>query len=82
MNPYGKIRTPQDLGRLIRHRRKESGIPQADAAALSGVGPRYLSELERGKESAELGKALQVLQRLGLDVWVLPRGATPEKADD
>ncbi len=82
MNPYGKIRTSQELGRLIRYRRKESGVPQADAAALSGVGPRYLSELERGKESAELGKALQVLQRLGLDVWVLPRGASPEKADD
>lgn len=82
MNPYGKIRTSQDLGRLIRLRRRESGIAQADAAALSGVGPRYLSELERGKESAELGKALLVLQRLGLDVWVLPRGAMPEKGDD
>lgn len=82
MTPYGKIRTVEELGRLVRRRRKESGVPQADAAALSGVGSRFLSELERGKQTAELGKALTVLQRLGLEVWVLPRGQAPEMSDD
>ncbi len=42
------------------------GLTQLDAAGLCGVGERFLSELERGKQSAELGKVLQVLRRLGL----------------
>ncbi|HEY3860123.1 MAG TPA: hypothetical protein VGM47_11000 [Gammaproteobacteria bacterium] len=41
------------------------------------MGPRFIAELERGKDTAELGKALHVIQQLGLDVWVVPRGVTP-----
>lgn len=73
--PNGKIIAPGDLGRLIRQRRKASGATQADVAAVAGVGVRFLSELERGKPTAELGKTLQVLQRLGFDVWIKARGA-------
>lgn len=54
------------LGDLIRQRRKAMGLTQRDAAGLCGVGERFLSELERGKASASLGKTLQVLKRLGL----------------
>lgn len=48
---------------------------QAELAALAGVGVRFLSELENGKPSAEIGKALVVLRRLGLDLLIRPRGA-------
>ena len=72
--PYGKIQGVAQLGALIRKKRKEIRADQAKIAGLSGVGVRFLSELERGKETAELGKALQVLGRLGLEVWVVPRG--------
>jgi y4mF family transcriptional regulator len=72
--PYGKITTPDALGLMIRAQRKASGVSQADAAALCGVGVRFLSELERGKSTIELGKALQVLNRLGLELWLMPRG--------
>jgi transcriptional regulator with XRE-family HTH domain len=44
------------------------GLSQLDAAGLCGVGERFLSELERGKTTAELGKVLQVLNRLGLRI--------------
>ncbi len=54
------------LGKAIRQHRKFMGLTQQDAAGLCGVGERFLSELERGKESASLGKALQVIKRLGL----------------
>lgn len=74
MIPYGKVLTSKELGALVRRKRKEVGVLQAEAAALAGVGTRFLSELERGKETAELGKALQVLERLGLEVRVTPRG--------
>lgn len=41
-----------------------------DATALS---TRFISELERGKENASIGRTLRALQSLGLDVLVLPR---------
>ena len=80
--PYGKISTPSEMGALIRRKRKESGADQARAAGLAGVGTRFLSDLERGKPTAELGKALTVLERLGLDVWILPRGHRPDDPGD
>lgn len=58
------------LGKAIRRHRKSMGLTQQDAAGLCGVGERFLSELERGKESASLGKALQVIKRLGLRVII------------
>lgn len=77
--PYGKISTSAELGRLARKKRKESGVEQAKVAGLAGVGVRFLSELERGKPTAELEKTLRVLERLGLQVWILPRGSKPEE---
>jgi y4mF family transcriptional regulator len=75
--PYGKIDNEVSLGGLIRSKRRQAGWTQAQAAGLAGVGVRFLSELERGKPTAELGKALRVLARLGLVLWVLPRGSRP-----
>lgn len=46
---------------------------------MSGVGTKFLSQLENGKETAELGKVLQVLRKLGLDVYIFPRSADPLK---
>jgi len=72
-----RIVDAKKLGLLIRKKRLALGVKQADAAGLSGVGVRFLSELERGKETCELGKVLQVLSRLGLELWVGPRQGRP-----
>jgi transcriptional regulator with XRE-family HTH domain len=37
------------VGRMIREERKAQGLRQAELAAASGVGVRFLVELERGK---------------------------------
>ena len=76
---YGKIVTPDELGRLIRFKRKEIGVRQEVAAGMAGVGTKFLSQLENGKETAELGKTLQVLRKMGLDVYIFPRSADPFK---
>ena len=60
------IKDTENLGRAIRQQRKSMGLTQLNAAGLCGVGERFLSELERGKPTVELGKVLQVLNRLGL----------------
>lgn len=75
--PYGKVTETGEIGELVRRKRREIGMRQADLAALAGVGTRFLSELENGKETAEVGRVLRVCRRLGLDLWVLPRGANP-----
>lgn len=74
--PYGIVASPVALGRLIRQRRKGDRMTQSEAAALCGVGNRFLSELERGKATAELGKTLRVLRGLGLELSVTPRGGS------
>ena len=58
-----------DLGRLIRDERKRQHMTQTELANVSGVGITYLSQLENGKETAEIGKALNVLTMLGLDLY-------------
>lgn len=65
------ISDDKSLGSAIRKQRKSLGLSQFDAAGLCGVGERFLSELERGKRTAELGKVLQVLNRLGLRLALL-----------
>ena len=62
------IQNTQSLGKAILKRRQQLGLKQADAAGLLGVGVRFLSELERGKETCELGKVLRVLIGLGLSL--------------
>ena len=70
------------LGETIRQQRKLLGLTQLDAAGLCGVGERLLSELERGKESASLGKALQVIKRLGLRMILTDRNQIAKNVND
>jgi y4mF family transcriptional regulator len=74
--PYGKVTAIAQIGAAIRQKRRAIGMRQAELAALSGVGIRFLSELENGKSSAEIGKVLIVLRRLGLDLLIQPRGGS------
>jgi HTH-type transcriptional regulator/antitoxin HipB len=72
--PYGKIGTAAEIGAAIRAKRRAIGMRQGELASLAGVGARFLSEVENGKASAEIGKVLQVLKRLGLELTIRPRG--------
>ena len=78
--PSGAVRilSAEGLGQTIREKRVAAGLTIAEAVPLCNVGPRFLSELERGKPSAELGKVLQVLQVLGSDIIAVPRQAAQE----
>jgi len=61
------INDPEMLGNLVRYRRiSVLGLRQADLAARARVGVRFVSELERGKPTVELGKVMSVLDSLGL----------------
>jgi len=71
--PYGNIYSAEEVGKLVRMHRKEQSVTQADLAALCAVGVRFISDLENGKPTVELGKVLHVLKCLGLEVSVTPR---------
>jgi y4mF family transcriptional regulator len=63
----------KDLGRAIREARVAMKLRQAEAALLCGVGVRFLSDLERGKETVRLGPTLKVIHGLGLALTLGPR---------
>lgn len=62
-----------DFGQQIRLARKAQGLTQVELAAIAGVGTRFVSELERGKESAQLGLALELARLVGVDLTASPR---------
>ena len=68
-----KTVTAVDIGAAVRKKRKEDGLTLADAAALCDVGYRFMSDLENGKATVQMGKVLQVLTALGLDVTIEAR---------
>ncbi|MCP1727887.1 y4mF family transcriptional regulator [Natronospira proteinivora] len=74
--PNGIIHDVAMLGAGIRQRRRQLGLTQADAAMACGVGTRFLAELERGKPTAQLGKTLQILTGLGLELTLHTRERT------
>lgn len=57
--------TPETIGQTIRNARRAQGLRQDQLAAVAGVGVRFLVELEAGKPTAQIGKALNVLAALG-----------------
>ena len=70
-----EIHKIEDISSLIKKRRKELSLTQAECATFCGVGLRFFSELENGKPSLHLGKVFQVLQTFGLKVNISASGA-------
>jgi len=58
--------TPEELGRFVKKERKAMGLTQAELALTSGTGMRFISDLENGKPTCQIGKTLTVLKTLGL----------------
>ncbi len=58
--------------------RQAQGITQAQLAMTAGTNRRFIVDLERGKPTARIGKALEVLATLGAVVEIEPPvGTTP-----
>ena len=69
-----KITSTMEFGRTIRNKRKKLGYTQAQLSEYTGFSTSFISDLENGKEAVELGKALFLLQLLGLDLAINNRG--------
>ena len=64
--------TPVEIGDIVRSTRKAAGLRQDELAGAAGVGLRFIVDLEAGKPTAQIGKALQVLAALGCSFEVTP----------
>jgi HTH-type transcriptional regulator/antitoxin HipB len=74
------IRTPGDLGALIRDRRLKMGLDQASLAKRAGVSRKWLIEAEQGKPGAAVGLILRTLRVLDVSLEVNPgkQGSKPK----
>lgn len=71
----GIIKTPEDLGKLVRKFRLAQNMTQADILGLANTGNRFIVDLEKGKPTLQLQKVLDVLDLLGLEVIVQKKGS-------
>jgi len=53
------------LTTYVKAKRKEFGLTQQDVSMKSGVGLRFVRELEQGKETLRMDKVNQVLRLFG-----------------
>lgn len=63
------------IGAYVKQKRKEAGLTQEEFAMRSGLGLRFVRELEQGKETVRMDKVNQALAMLGMQ-------AVPGRMDD
>jgi len=74
MFPYGNelvamahaIHDPESLGRYLRAARIEQGMTRDQLAGATGLSPKFISQIEGGKPTAQLGKVMKLLSELGV----------------
>ncbi len=67
-----------EFGQLVRQRRRKLRMTQRDLALVVNSGERFIVELEAGKPTCQLGKALATAKALGIEL--VPQ-CSPEKRD-
>ena len=68
------INNTTDFGISLRKRRKELGYTQRYISEFTGFSISFISDLENGKSTAELGKAIYLANMLGMNIEVNARG--------
>ena len=69
-----QITDSKSFGEAIKVQRKKLGYTQKYISEFSGISVSFLSDLENGKKTIELDKALTIANLLGLDVCLNERG--------
>lgn len=69
------IRDVTAVGDIVQRTRKEQELTQLDVAGLLGCSNRFVIDLEKGKPTIQMGKALEVLALLGLEVVIRKKGS-------
>jgi y4mF family transcriptional regulator len=67
-----------ELSKVIKEKRKETGISQQELSAKSGLGLRLIREIEQGKTSMRVDKVNQLLNLFGMELIAAPKMNTDE----
>ena len=78
MQTSTKITDALSFGQAIRKRRKELHYTQVFLSGFSGLSVSFISNLENGKKTTELEKAIYLANLLGLDLLLKGRGRDAE----
>lgn len=70
------------LAQYIKAKRKEYGLTQVDLSQKSGVGLRFVREMEQGKETLRLDKVNQVLRLFGAELGPVKEERVISDIDD
>jgi y4mF family transcriptional regulator len=73
------IRSPHELGHLVRDSRLRKGITQAQLATQVGVSRKWIIDLEAGKRTTDLSLVMRTLNALGLELDARDRRARDTK---
>lgn len=76
------IKSALDFGKLVKAQRKASGWTQAELARRAGTGERFIVDLEAGKPSCQLEKALIVARTVGLELGDVKARAPMDEVED
>lgn len=76
--PY-HVRLVKYLGKAIQDTRRKKNIRQSDLADITGTSVKFISDIERGKETIQMDKAFTLLRALGLKLYVTPGSIETDK---
>lgn len=63
-----RINNSKELGEALRKRRKELGYTQKYIGEFSGYSTSFISDVENGKATAEIGRVIRLASLLGIDI--------------
>ena len=75
------LRTPRDIGAIIRERRRALGLDQGELARKVGVSRLWINQVERGKPRASLNLVLRTLAAVGVELIANAGERAPEDAE-
>ncbi|MBP3234108.1 MAG: helix-turn-helix transcriptional regulator [Eubacterium sp.] len=56
-----------EIGKFVKSERKKLGLTQEEFALRSGLGLRFVRDLEQGKETVRMDKVNQALKMFGME---------------
>lgn len=74
LNLPASVGTVSGVGEIVESIRKQQGLTQLDVSGLTGLGVRFMVDLEKGKPTIQMQKVLDVLAQLGLEIVIAKKG--------
>ena len=79
--PY-RIRLVKYMGKAIKDSRKKKKMTQGDLADITGVSVKFISDVERGKETIQMDKVFDLARALGLLIYLTSDPLPPRSKNE